>query len=416
MSHDAAQDDATGRLPLIAGKYRVLRVLGRGGMGVVYEAENTWTGRRVAVKVLADERRDAEQVARFLQEARTTATLRHPAVVDVLDMGRDPDTQDLYLVQELLVGETLRARLDRDGALAPAEAVRVVRAVLEGLAAAHAAGVVHRDVKPSNVMLTDGGARPRLIDFGIAKAAAGDASAVETSTGQILGTPAYMAPEQLRGERSVDAQADVWSAGAVLYECLSGRAPFRADNYNLLVYAVLSGEARPLRDAVPDVPPGLAAVVDRALSPDRARRYASAAAMLDALDAPWDRAPDPPAAPPRPARRPWALAAAGALVASAGLALTFRPHPTTPRPRAPEAPRPAVVVPDASAADVAVVAPDVPSPQDASVVSGPRVVRHHPRPAAPAASAPVVSAPTPAPDAGRAALLTPATAYPTGAP
>ncbi|MFO0604030.1 MAG: serine/threonine-protein kinase [Polyangiales bacterium] len=414
MSHDAAQDDATGRLPLIAGKYRVLRVLGRGGMGVVYEAENTWTGRRVAVKVLADERRDAEQVARFLQEARTTATLRHPAVVDVLDMGRDPDTQDLYLVQELLVGETLRARLDRDGALAPEEAVRVVRAVLEGLAAAHAAGVVHRDVKPSNVMLTEGGSRPRLIDFGIAKAAAGDASAVETSTGQILGTPAYMAPEQLRGERSVDAQADVWSAGAVLYECLSGRAPFRADNYNLLVYAVLSGEARPLRDAAPDVPPGLAAVVDRALSADRARRYASAAAMLDALDAPWDRAPDPPPAPPR--RRPWALVVTSALVASAGLALALRPHPTT-RPSAPEAPRPAVVAPDASAAVVAVVAPDVPSPQDASVASGPRVVRHHPRPAAPAVSASAPApAPAPAPDAGRAALLTPATAYPSGAP
>jgi len=414
MTQDVApQEDATGRLPVIAGKYRVLRVLGRGGMGVVYEAENTWTGRRVAVKVLLDATRDAEHVARFLQEARTTATLRHPAVVDVLDMGRDPETQDLYLVQELLVGETLRARLDREGRLAPEEAARIGRAVLAGLAAAHAQGVVHRDIKPSNIMLTAGDAAPRIIDFGIAKAVAGERSTVETSTGQILGTPAYMAPEQLRGERSVDAQVDVWATGAVLYECLSGRSPFRADNYNLLVYRVLSGPPAPLRVVAPHVPPGLAAVVDRALDPDRSRRYAGAAEMLAALDAPWDAAPEAAPSPPRARRQVWAAAAALALVSASAVALTRARPGATARPTV-AAPReerlavtPVAVAPPAdAAADVA--------PADASVaarVEPARPGRHRPRPVVIAAP-PAPAAPAAAPDAGRAALLTPSTAYP----
>ncbi len=396
MTSDAAStspapDADTGQVRVVAGRYQLRRAIGQGGMGVVYEAENTWTGRRVALKVLDPGRMaDPVQVRRFMQEARAAATLHHPNVVDVLDMGQDPADGSLFIVHELLEGEDLRATLAREKRLDVGRALALLTPALRGLAAAHAAGIVHRDVKPANLFIArgaDGATVPKVIDFGIAKDLAHDASQARTSTGEAVGTPAYMAPEQLRGERSMAPPTDVWAVGVVLHEMLSGATPFPSDNYNVLVHRVLSGERPPLDATLGHVPASLRAVIDRCLDPDPSRRYASASALLDALsDAP---APSvAPAAPVRPRRRLAALA----VVALSALALAVtlrRPHaPVTPSPRpapAPRAPSPAapLVVPVAPSAP-AVVA--LPVSRDASVERAPveRAHGRHPRAATPA--------------------------------
>jgi serine/threonine-protein kinase len=260
---------------------------------VVHEAENTWTGRRVAVKVLHAEAGDPpDKAERFIREARAASALRHPNVVDVLDMGQDPDGA-LYIVQELLEGEDLRARLAREGRLDEATALAIIAPVLQGLAAAHAAGVVHRDIKPANLFLArghDGAVVPKVIDFGVAR----DARQTRTTqTGEVLGTPADMAPEQLRGEREVTPAADVWSVGVVLHEMLCGVTPFAAASHPLLVHRVLSGERAPLSQSLPEVSARVREVIERALHPEADRRFGSAAAMREALEVPATATPSP---------------------------------------------------------------------------------------------------------------------------
>ncbi len=261
------------------GPYRLLREIGGGGMGTVYEAEDTRLGRRVAVKLLPPEySRDRKAKERFLREARAAAAVDHPNLCTVHDVG-ESDGQ-LYIVLSFYEGETLRERIRR-GPLPVAEAREIAMQVARGLARAHDAGIVHRDVKPANVMLTQRG-EAKILDFGIARLEGDEASL--TRTGASWGTPAYMSPEQARGE-PVDGRTDVWSLGAVLYEMLAGRRPFGGETLETVVSAILTREPEPLERVWPNVPPELARVVERALAKDPAKRYASAAELLGDLEA-----------------------------------------------------------------------------------------------------------------------------------
>ncbi|MFO0609905.1 MAG: serine/threonine-protein kinase [Polyangiales bacterium] len=278
-------------IPQVVGeKYRVVRLLGGGGMGNVYEAENTWTRRRVAVKMLRPEfSADHESEQRFMREAQTASQLSHPHVVDVLDMGRDAATGALFIVQEFLVGEELRARLEARGALPPDEALALLLPVMDGLAAAHEAGVIHRDIKPENIFLVrqpDGRVSPKLIDFGIAKALRPGERDFRTDIPQAIGTPGYMSPEQARGDVDIDARTDVWALGVVLYEMLSGRMPYDYNrNAEVMIAMVMTRDPTPLEESAPSVPRDLCAAVGQALQRDKGRRTPSVKALADALSA-----------------------------------------------------------------------------------------------------------------------------------
>ncbi len=274
---------------VIGEKYKVARLLGEGGMGAVYEAENTWTRRRVAVKLMRPEfARDPEAVQRFLREAQSAAQIDHPNVVSVLDMGRDA-AGSLYIVQEFLVGQDLSDYLGEHGAVSPDEALELILPVIDGLAAAHALGVVHRDLKPENIFLVRGrGGRvvPKIIDFGIAKALRPRENEFRTIIGQAMGTPAYMSPEQARGELDLDARTDVWAIGVVLYQLLSGQIPFEYDdNPQVMLAHVITQEPKSLDAIAPSVPSDLRAVVSLALSRDRARRLPDMPTFYAALTA-----------------------------------------------------------------------------------------------------------------------------------
>jgi serine/threonine-protein kinase len=267
------------------GPYRLLREIGGGGMGTVYEAEDTRLGRRVAVKLLPPEySRDRRAKERFLREARAAAAVDHPNLCTVHDVGESDGR--LYIVLSFYEGETLRERI-RCGPLPLAEARDVALQVARGLARAHEAGITHRDIKPANVMLTRRG-EAKILDFGIARLKGDEVSL--TRTGASWGTPAYMSPEQARGE-PVDAHTDVWSLGVMLYELVAGRRPFGGESMEAVVSSTLTQKPEPLERIRPDVPPELARVVERALAKDPAERYASAAELLADLET--GRAPRP---------------------------------------------------------------------------------------------------------------------------
>jgi serine/threonine-protein kinase len=271
---------------VIAEKYTITRCLGVGGHGAVFEAENAWTGRRVALKVLLGAAAlNAEMAERFLREARATTRVAHPHIIEVLDMGRDPVDGSLYIVQELLQGEDLREVLRRERTVDPHWLIETLAPILEALAVAHAQGVVHRDLKPANLYLArqhDGRIVPKLIDFGVSRMEDSPEAHEITHAGALLGTPDYMSPEQARGDRA-GAQADVWAVGVVLYESLAGQRPYRAANYNALLIRILADDAPPLRSHVPGVPESLAVIVHKALARDTAERFQSVAALRDAL-------------------------------------------------------------------------------------------------------------------------------------
>ena len=263
-------------------------------MGVVYEAEHTVTGRRVAVKLLrqAGPGND-EAFARFQREARVAGSIDSPHIAQVLDAGRDPTTGWPFMVMELLAGEDLGQTATRLGPLPVELALRIVAQACAGLAKAHASGVVHRDIKPANLYLTrrDGGeVLVKVVDFGIAKLLPGDlgasAHSQETRTGSILGTPQYMAPEQAKGLKSIDHRADVWSMGAVLYRLLTGRTPHAdVDTLGQLVVAICTEEPLPVQEFAPWVPAEVAAITHGALRIDPRARFQTAAAMLEAIRA-----------------------------------------------------------------------------------------------------------------------------------
>jgi eukaryotic-like serine/threonine-protein kinase len=275
---------------LISGKYRLLRLLGAGGMGSVWAARNELTDRDFAIKFLHPKLADnKEALQRFFLEARACGQIKHPAVVDVYDMGQAEDGSP-YLVMELLEGEGFDQRLGRAGCFRPSEAASWIAFVARGLEEAHVRGLVHRDLKPANVFfaLDDrGDVIPKILDFGVSKATgtSNEDDLVLTSTGAVLGSPAYMSPEQARGDTDVDSRSDVWSLGVILYESLTGKIPFDAPNYNALMVSIITQPHRPVAEVAPGVPADLSQIVDQALSKDRADRVGTARELADRLEA-----------------------------------------------------------------------------------------------------------------------------------
>ncbi len=272
---------------VLAGKYRVSRVLGRGGMGVVVEADHAALRERVAIKVLHPRyAENAEAVRRFQHEARAAVRVRGEHSVRLLDVGTANNGAP-FLVMELLEGRDLAALL-ATGRLAPEEAVGLTLQACEGMAEVHAAGIVHRDLKPANLFLTqrpDGSPLVKVLDFGVAKGAlpADETAGALTMTLVALGTPLYMAPEQVRCSRDVDARADVWSLGAILYEMLSGVPAFGGNTVTNITAQVLEADPRPLPQLAPSVPAELDRVVQKALAKRPEHRFLDVAAFAAAL-------------------------------------------------------------------------------------------------------------------------------------
>jgi serine/threonine-protein kinase len=279
---------ATGTL--IAGKYRVERVVGRGGMGVVLAARHEELDQLVAIKLLrSDIDRGDVAVARFLREARAAARIESDHVARVFDVGT-LDTGHAYMVMEHLEGRDLEAVLASRGALPVEEAVDHVLEALEAVAQAHAHGIVHRDLKPSNLFLArrpDGSQRIKVLDFGISKLmkppGLDDAPGTLTGAGTILGTPGYMSPEQLKSSKSVDVRSDVWAIGVIVHELVSGVPPFGGETVGELFAAILDDPPTPLRTVRSDAPAALEAVVTRCLTRDRALRFPDVGALAAAL-------------------------------------------------------------------------------------------------------------------------------------
>ena len=269
----------------LGGKYRVLRVLGEGGMGSVYECEHLTLHRRVAIKVLNPmQAKKKASVQRFHHEAQVAGAIGHPNICEIYDIGETYDGSP-FLVMELLHGETLADRIASEGALPFDDVVEIISQVLSGLIAAHDKGIIHRDIKPENVFLsTRPGIAPlaKLLDFGISKVAGADDLHL-TRTGMVMGTPFYMSPEQARGDRNLDHRVDLYATGVMMYECLTGRRPYTAANYNALLVQILTTSPRPPHELRPAVPPAFEDVVLRAMHREREKRFKGAAEMQRAL-------------------------------------------------------------------------------------------------------------------------------------
>jgi eukaryotic-like serine/threonine-protein kinase len=275
-----AQNNVQQLRDALADRYLIEGELGRGGMATVYLAEDLKHRRRVAVKVLHAEHSAAVGKERFLREITTAANLTHPHIVPVFDSGEADG--HLYFVMPLMEGETLRARLERDGQLPVEEAIRLVRQVADGLEYAHGAGVLHRDLKPENIMLSRGHAV--LADFGIAGSTNGMSEQVRlTETGTSLGTAAYMSPEQATGEQELGPPSDVYGLASVLYELLTGEAPFTGPTFQAILVKRFTQEAPSCSSRRADTPAGCDAAVARALAREPADRFASVRAFAEAL-------------------------------------------------------------------------------------------------------------------------------------
>ncbi len=264
-------------------RYEVGPRLGSGGFGTVYRARHTILGTQVALKVLSPQHATSpEIVQRFLREAKAAASVGSPHIVTVHDAGVVEGVP--FLAMELLEGEDLEGRIARAGALPMADAIEIALQVLEALDAAHARGIVHRDMKPANVFLTQRAGQPfvKLLDFGISKIVEPEQRRL-TQTGAMLGTPAYMAPEQIVDMRGVDARADLYAVAIILFEALTGRLPYPSDTFAELMARVTGAEAVPLERYLPSAPPALSAVIARGMRHEPAQRFASAAEMARAL-------------------------------------------------------------------------------------------------------------------------------------
>ena len=280
---------------ILNGKYRLVRQMGAGGMGAVYEAQEVPSGRRVAVKVIStgDETCDRALVGRFHREAKATMSIDTDHIVRVFDTGNDAASDQPFMVMEYLVGEDLAQAFKRLGPLPPDTALRIVAQACVGLEKAHAARVVHRDIKPANLFIAEkegGGLIVKVLDFGIAKIKMDQANITDskslTRTGSMVGSPLYMSPEQVRGSKSIDHRADIWSMGVVLYQALSGRTPNQdIEALGELIIAICSELPRPVQELAPWVSPELATIVHRALRFEPADRFQTADEMLAALTA-----------------------------------------------------------------------------------------------------------------------------------
>ncbi len=265
----------------LAPRYAVHGELGRGSMSAVYLAHDHRHERPVAVKILRPELAATLAGERFAREILISAHLHHPHILTLLDSGVKQGM--FYFVLPYVEGESLEERLARDGTLAIEEAVRIAREVADGLDHAHRRGVIHRDVKPSNILLTEGHAM--ITDFGVARALGEATSSPATPLGQIIGTPSYLSPEQATGERA-DARADVYSLGCVLYEALVGSPPYTGSNPQEVLSRHLTDPVPSVREVRPEVPPALDRVIKRAMAKHPVERYESAQAFRQALEAP----------------------------------------------------------------------------------------------------------------------------------
>ncbi len=271
--------DLTGKL--IAGRYEILRLLGEGGMGQVWEARHVELGRSVAIKFLEKDLAGDEALAeRFRREARVTASLRHVNIVEVMDFGMTDDGVP-YIVMEMMGGESLSALLEREGRLDATRAAGIMIEVLSGLGEAHAKGIVHRDLKPDNIFIDEIAGRGqvvKILDFGISKSLdpEGGKKLALTRTGMAMGTPYYMSPEQVMGSIDLDGRSDVYACGVILFEMLAGKRPFEGATHNEVIVRIMSDPTPDPALAIPGAGAGLAAVVGKAMNRERDARYASA--------------------------------------------------------------------------------------------------------------------------------------------
>lgn len=273
------------------GGYRVLRVLGSGAMGVVFEAEDIRLHRRVALKVMKKAiARDDDERERFLKEARAIAKIEHDNIVTIYQVDEDRGVP--FLAMKLLVGETLEDRLNRKAPLDPEVVIRFGREICEGLAVAHERGMVHRDIKPANIWIEEGRERIKILDFGLARAV-DDAEADEEERNLLIGTPLYMAPEQARG-KEIDARADLFSLGSVLYRAATGELPFKGRTARIVITSVLKDTPRPPREVNPAVPPYLSRLIMDLLEKSPQNRPLNAGNVIVMLAEALDRIDEVP--------------------------------------------------------------------------------------------------------------------------
>jgi eukaryotic-like serine/threonine-protein kinase len=319
----------------VAGKYRVDRMIGRGGMGAVFQAANLAIGKRVALKFLDHEAaKNREACQRFQREAEAAGMAESAHIVQIFDSGVT-DSGLPFLVMELLTGEDLRARLRREGRLSVSAALRIVSQVLRALLCAHEAGIVHRDLKPDNVFLCardDDPSFVKIVDFGISKVARARAADTLTHRGTVLGTAFYMSPEQAQSFADLDGRTDLFSVGAILFEMLAGTPPHVAPTYEAVLIAICTHDSVDVRTHAPEVPAAVAALVARALQRERdlrfqsAREFLTAIAALEGASAQDGSAWAAPSSSSRPAvlreRKRYGIWVAGTIAALAGFAST----------------------------------------------------------------------------------------------
>lgn len=275
---------------IVDGKYRIIRLIGEGGMGAVYEGENTRIHRRVAIKVLhAGVAETTEAVQRFEREAQAAGRIGSEHIVEVLDLG-NLATGDRYMVMEFMDGDSLSKRIQNKGRIVPTELYPIAHQLLAALNAAHTAGIIHRDLKPDNVYLLKARSGVadfvKLLDFGISKfnQLSGDSGFSMTRTGAVMGTPYYMAPEQAKGAKDMDHRVDLYATGVILYEAVTGQVPFNADTFNELLFKIVLEEPRPIHQLVPEIDPNFAAIINKAMARDPATRFQSAKEFQETLE------------------------------------------------------------------------------------------------------------------------------------
>ena len=283
---DQGQDQRVGTI--LDGKYELVRLIGEGGMGAVYEATHKLIGRRLAVKFLhALYATNPEVITRFQREAQAAAQIGHENIIEVTDMGTAPDGAP-YLVMEYLEGTDVKGAIEKEGRLSPKRAAHILVQALGALQAAHDAGIIHRDMKPENIFLTSKGINPdyvKVLDFGISKFKTFDSEGVKglTQTGTVLGTPHYMSPEQARGEQNITPQSDIYAMGVIMYQMLTGQLPFDAPNYNALLIKIISEEPKPVETLNPELPPALVELVRRAMDRQTETRFKTCAELRERL-------------------------------------------------------------------------------------------------------------------------------------
>jgi serine/threonine protein kinase len=275
---------------VIDGKYRLVRLIGTGGMGSVYEGENLLIRRRVAIKILhVAATGNTDAIRRFEREAQAAGEIGNDHILEVLDLGSLP-TGDRYMVMEYLDGETLAARIERHGRLTPGQIAPIARQFLTALASAHAAGIIHRDLKPENIFILRAKAGRadfvKLIDFGISKFSRPFTEGEHrmTRADAVLGTPCYMSPEQARGARETDVRSDIYSCGVILYESVTGKLPFEGESFNDLMFKIALSDAPSPLSLVPSLDPDFAWLIEHAIARDPDSRFATAQLFAEALD------------------------------------------------------------------------------------------------------------------------------------